>query len=378
MAGQTIRNAVAKPADTQPVPPEGGAVLALHDDQTWWTPRQIAALKAMGIKNASQEDMLVFLHYCAKTRLDPFSKQIYMLERRSKEGNDWVFKQTIQVGIDGYRLIAQRAAQREGVYIEYEETIWFDQDAQPHRVWLDDKPPAAALVTVVKHLPSGVKLRFPGMARFKSYAAYSRGDNPHLTGQWGVMDDHMIEKCAEAFALRRSFPQDLGGMYVEEELQGDVERPGPPPKMQAYTRAPDGSDEWSVPGEVDGETGEVKSADSAEQPPPPADKPASKPEPPKATGAQAKMMAIFREYGFAGRPHEQARRAIITYMASGDAPVERLLNPAELTPAVIEVVANALDQFTNEVESEGGKPAEALKAIAKAVDEALSRKEPKA
>jgi phage recombination protein Bet len=382
MPGQTIRDAVAKRGEAAPPEPDGGgAVLALREDQTWWTPRQIAALKAMGIKNASQEDMLVFLHYCAKTRLDPFSKQVYLLERRTKEGGEWVSKQTVQVGIDGYRLIAQRAAQREGVYIEYEETIWFDHDEQPHRMWLSDKPPAAALVTVVKHLPSGVKLRFPGMARFDSYAAWSRGDNRYLTGQWGVMGDHMIEKCAEAFALRRSFPQDLGGMYVEEELQND---PQPDdyrtPKMQAMHRGPASDDDWVVPGTVDGETGEVKTETPAD--PPKTDKPPKSPEnpkPPAATAAQAQMMAIFREYGFAGRPKEHERRNIITYMASGDSPVDRLLNPAELTPAVIEVVARALDSFTKEVESEGGKPAEALTAISKAVDEALSRKaEPKA
>jgi hypothetical protein len=35
----------------------------------------------------------------------------------------------------------------------------------------------------------------------------------------------MIEKCCEAFGLRRAFPNDLGGLYIEEEMPQSAEAP---------------------------------------------------------------------------------------------------------------------------------------------------------
>lgn len=196
------------------------AALAIRPGQEMWTDKQKAALAALGIKGASNADLAVFMHYCQKTGLDPFSKQIYLIGRRTKEFEyvdgrkveRWVDKQTIQVGIDGFRVIRDRVAERHGVTVEYEDTIWYDHEGGEHKVWLREDAPAGCVVTVVKD-----GRRFPGAIRFNSYAARTR-DSGELTGQWKTMPDHMIEKCAEAFALRRAFPHDLGGIYLEDEM----------------------------------------------------------------------------------------------------------------------------------------------------------------
>ena len=73
------------------------AALAIRPDQEFWDDKQRAALQALGIKEASNADLAVFMHYCQKTGLDPFSKQIYLMGRRTKENDQWVTKQTIQV-----------------------------------------------------------------------------------------------------------------------------------------------------------------------------------------------------------------------------------------------------------------------------------------
>jgi phage recombination protein Bet len=187
------------------------AALAIRPGQEMWTDKQRAALAVLGITGATNGDLAVFMHYCQKTGLDPFSRQIYMINRQGK--------QTIQVGIDGFRVIRDRLAARAGVTVEYEDTIWYDADGREHKVWLWDEPPVACRVTVLKD-----GKRFPGVVKFGAYAATKDGK---LVAQWRTQPDHMIEKCAEAFALRRAFPHDLGGIYLEDEMAPAAPVAGP-------------------------------------------------------------------------------------------------------------------------------------------------------
>jgi len=319
----------------------GGAELAVRPDQDFWTARQVAALRALGITHATNADLALFLHYCARTKLDPFSRQIYMLERRTKnrDTNQWEYAQTIQVGIDGYRVIGQRAARNEEVYLEYEPTIWFDAKGNRHDVWLGAEPPFAALVVVVKHLPNGTVLRFPGIARFSSYAAWTREGN--LQGQWGVMADHMIEKCAEAFALRRAFPHDLGGMYVEEELQHT-----PPPKLKGYRRDPETADEFVVQGEAlrtaapapeDDEDTERDddTQDGENEPPAP---------PPTRQQANRRIHAIFSDHGLGDKADAKVRGAVIAGLLNLDVPTSSAELSAEQMGAAVEALARFCDE----------------------------------
>lgn len=188
------------------------AALAIRRGQNFWDDKQRAALAVLGIKSASNGELAVFFHYCQRTGLDPFSRQIYMIARREKQDGQWVEKQTIQVGIDGFRVIRDRIADRAGLDVEYEDTIWYDADGQPHDVWLSPEPPVACRVVVIK----GGR-RFPGVVRTAAYAAVNK--DGEMVAQWRTQPDHMIEKCAEAFALRRAFPNDLGGLYIDDEMQ---------------------------------------------------------------------------------------------------------------------------------------------------------------
>jgi hypothetical protein len=72
----------------------GTSDLAIEADQSFWSDKQVAALRQLGVGDAGNADLAVFFHQAKRTGLDPFAKQIYMIGRWSREGT----KYTIQTG----------------------------------------------------------------------------------------------------------------------------------------------------------------------------------------------------------------------------------------------------------------------------------------
>lgn len=176
-------------------------VLAVATNQEFWDDKQIAALKQIGLEGAPKGELGVFLHYCQRTGLDPFARQIYMISRGGKY--------TIQASIDGLRIVAQRS----GKYGGQTKTFWCGDDGVWKDVWLESTPPAAAMVGVYV---LGNENPTYATAKFSSYSVSYNGK---LSGLWSKMPDLMIAKCAEALALRKAFPQDLSGVYTSEEME---------------------------------------------------------------------------------------------------------------------------------------------------------------
>ena len=189
---------------------KAGGALAIRPDQTAWTPEQGAVLRQSGIDNqVATEELSAFLHLCQRTRLDPFSRQIYLIGRWDNRQQRKVY--TPQTSIDGYRVIAHRACADAGHALGYEDTLWCDKDGRWRDVWLSDAPPAAAKVTVIRN-----GMRFSAVARYSEYVQTKKDGGP--SGLWGKMPATMTAKCAEALALRMAFPHDLAGVYTAEEM----------------------------------------------------------------------------------------------------------------------------------------------------------------
>ncbi len=190
--------------------------LALSDQQSAFTARQIAALEHMGVAEASEADLGVFFHVCKRSGLDPFARQIYMISRQARENvnGDWqyVTKQTIQTGIDGFRLIGRRAADKAGHKIRLDAPEWAKDDGTWRPVWSKAWGlPVAARVTIHRDGEP-----FTAIALFDEYAQTNR--NGDLTAMWKQRSAGQLAKCAEALAWRMAFPQDLSGIYTDEEM----------------------------------------------------------------------------------------------------------------------------------------------------------------
>lgn len=200
-----------------------GSVLTLQADQQWWSEKQLAGLRQIGVDRASNGDLAVFMHVAQRTGLDPFARQIYMIERQGK--------QTIQAGIDGFRLVARRAVDRAGESLAISGGEWCGDDGAWRDVWLSADPPAAARVVVRR---GGHE--FVGIALFREYAQTKRDGN--LMAQWATRPAGMLAKCAEALALRKAFPMDLAGIYTDDEL-GEAQRAKQGRSAMAQALAPD-------------------------------------------------------------------------------------------------------------------------------------------
>lgn len=202
-----------------------GSTLTLASDQDWWSDKQLAALRQLGVDRASNGDLAVFMHVAQRTGLDPFARQIYLIERQGK--------QTIQTGIDGFRLVARRAVDRAGESLSIGASEWCGEDGAWRDVWLSSDPPAAARVVVRR-----AGQEFPGTALYREYVQTKR--DGALTAMWAARPAGQLAKCAEALALRKAFPLDLAGIYSDDEMgQADSRRERKPSGMgEALAAAP--------------------------------------------------------------------------------------------------------------------------------------------
>lgn len=187
---------------------------------------QLDLLKRTICLGATDDEFKLFLNICGHTGLDPFSRQIYLIPRRTKVGDEWKTVRQALVSIDGMRLQAERS----GKYAGQVGPFWCGPDGVWQEVWLSKDPPAAAKVGILR---TDFKEPIWGIARYESYVQLGRDGKP--SGQWPTMADVMTAKCAESLGIRRAFPRELSGLYSREEME---QADNPPRPIQATISAP--------------------------------------------------------------------------------------------------------------------------------------------
>ena len=159
-----------------------------------WDEKQMSIIRSTICKNCSDDEIALFSYICQRTGLDPFARQIYAVKR----GN----AMTIQTGIDGFRLIAER-------------TNNYAPGKEPSYEYDKHGKILKATAYVKKLTPDGT---WHDVSASAYWAEYAQEYNGKPSTFWGKLPHLMIGKCAESLALRKAFPADLSGIYTEDEM----------------------------------------------------------------------------------------------------------------------------------------------------------------
>lgn len=164
--------------------------------QPQFSDEQLDIIRRTVANKTSKDQFSLFIQVCKYSGLNPFARQIYAVVR----GNEM----TVQTGIDGYRILAERS----GKYAGQIGPEWCGEDGEWKDVWLSSKPPAAARIGVLRR---DFEKPVWGVAKFTSYEQSS-------SPLWRKMPEVMLAKCAESLALRKAFPAEMAGIYTAEEM----------------------------------------------------------------------------------------------------------------------------------------------------------------
>lgn len=169
-------------------------------------PEDVEIIRGLMPQGYSESDLQLFVAQARRAQLDPIGRQIYAtgFKEKDRQGNYTnKIKMSVGITIDGFRIIAERS----GKYAGQDGPYWCGPDGAWTDVWLESKPPTACKVGVLR---KDFTQPLWAVAKFSSY---TQGQ-----GLWAKLPEQMIAKCAEMLALRKAFPNDLGGFYGKEEL----------------------------------------------------------------------------------------------------------------------------------------------------------------
>jgi phage recombination protein Bet len=159
------------------------------------------------------ESIIMALAYCQARKLDIFKKPVQIVPIWDSKRGEMV--DTVWPGIAELRTTAMRT----GSFAGFEETT-FGPMIEETLGTVAMRYPEWAQCTVYR-LVGGVRVPFVGPKVYwtETYAT-AKKDTAAPNAMWRKRPRGQIEKCAEAAALRRAFPEELGNEYAAEEVEG--------------------------------------------------------------------------------------------------------------------------------------------------------------
>jgi phage recombination protein Bet len=169
--------------------------------ETSFTDEEVKLLVANKVipATADRSQIAYFFEICKRKHLDPFLKHVHMIERSErdpKNGEKWIKSFTIQTSLDGMRAIAQRnvkiVSYRRWTRKNDQEIYGCCEIATSDRGLYSDEVP------------------------FSEYVGKTK--QGEVTKFWKQFPQTMIKKVAEESVLRMLCPEDLSGVFGDDEM----------------------------------------------------------------------------------------------------------------------------------------------------------------
>lgn len=202
----------------------------------------------------SPDSIIMALAYCRQRNLDIFKKPVQIVPIYDKKRGGMV--DTVWPGIAELRTTAMRT----GSFAGFDETD-FGPMVEEKLGGIEMRYPEWAQCTVYR-LIGGQRVPFigPKVYWIETYATAKR-DTAAPNSMWKKRPRGQLEKCAEAAALRRAFPEEIGNEYAAEEVEGQafgmVRDVTPQPtgmraRLEARAAAREGFDPEQVASDIEG------------------------------------------------------------------------------------------------------------------------------
>lgn len=169
-------------------------IITQENSINYSSPKVLQTIRDTVAVGATESEFAMFVQVCKSTGLNPFKREVWFIKAGGRV--------QMMTGINGFYAIANKSPLYDGIEVglvgrngEYLPMTYPGSDfigawAKVHRK--DRKIPSEGVAML---------------------SEYDKGQ-----GNWKSMRRIMISKCAESIALRKAFPQELNGLYTQEEM----------------------------------------------------------------------------------------------------------------------------------------------------------------
>jgi len=180
-----------------------------------------SALKSSLYPGATDESVDMVLSYCRAAALDPMTKPVHIVPiwiPEKRDGNRVVspagMRDVVMPGIELYRTKAHRTGEYAG-----QDEAQFGPDIVANLGGVQLTYPQWCKVTVYR-TTAGQRVPYSAKVYWLEAYATAKRDTDAPNAMWKKRPYGQLEKCAEALALRKAFPEAVGAQPTAEEMEG--------------------------------------------------------------------------------------------------------------------------------------------------------------
>lgn len=201
--------------------------------------QNLVAVKTKSGKTCSERDAIKFMAMCQAKRMNPFEGDCFLIGYDGRDGASFTLVTAHQTYLKRAELHPEFDGMKSGIIVQEDGVL---KDLEGDFYLEGPQKVVGGWATVLFKNRKQVMHRRLRLTRFqKSF------------GVWQEDAAGMICKCAEADALRSSFPTMLGGLYMREELEVEPKTTKPIFKSKPLTIVETETQGQSTPSEPESE-----------------------------------------------------------------------------------------------------------------------------